>query len=71
MYGQIYKKRLIERYKNCIVNDIFLIDFEMKDFIELVMKGMVNFIKEQIVSENSNFGWENDVGYFGEVCFIV
>lgn len=43
----------------------------MKDFIELVMKGMVNFIKEQIVSENSNFGWENDVGYFGEVRFIV
>lgn len=43
----------------------------MKDFIKLVMKGLVNFIKEQIVSENSIFGCENDVGYFGEVCFIV
>lgn len=43
----------------------------MKDFIILVMKGLVKFFKEQRVSENCNFGWENDVGYFGEVCFIV
>lgn len=43
----------------------------MKDFIKLAMKGLANFTKEQIVSENSTFGRENDAGYFGEVRLIV
>lgn len=70
-FGQIYKKRLTERYKNCIANDTPPTDSEMKDFIKLAMKGLANFTKEQIVSENSTFGRENDAGYFGEVRLIV
>lgn len=35
------------------------------------MKGIEIFFEEQIKSENVYSGWENDVGYFGEVCFIV
>lgn len=70
-YGQIYKKRLTERYKNCLANEARPTDKEMKDFIILAMKGLANFSKEQRVSENCNFGRENDAGYFGEVRLIV
>lgn len=70
-YGQIYKKRLTERYKNCLANDAPPTDSEMKDFIKLAMTGLTHFSKEQEVSENCNFGRDNDAGYFGEVRLIV
>lgn len=70
-YGQIYKKRLTERYKNCLANDAPPTDSEMKDFIKLAMTGLAHFSKEQGVSENCNFGRDNDAGYFGEVRLIV
>lgn len=43
----------------------------MKDFIKLAMTGLAHFSKEQKVSENCNFGRDNDAGYFGEVRLIV
>lgn len=43
----------------------------MKDFIKLAMTGLTHFSKEQEVSENCNFGRDNDAGYFGEVRLIV
>lgn len=70
-YGQIYKKRLTERYKNCLANDAPPTDSEMKDFIKLAMTGLSHFSKEQEISENCNFGRDNDAGYFGEVRLIV
>lgn len=70
-YGQIYKKRLAERYKECLANDERPSDSEMNDFVQIAMKGIEHFSVAQTKSENSYSGRENDAGYFGEVRLIV
>eukprot|EP00105_Crassostrea_gigas_P041321 XP_019925469.1 PREDICTED: sterile alpha motif domain-containing protein 9-like [Crassostrea gigas] len=70
-YGQIYKKRLAERYKECLANDERPTDCEMNDFVQIAMKGIEKFSVVQTKSENSYSGRENDAGYFGEVRLIV
>ena len=70
-YGQIYKKRLTNKYKNCLEEGVSPTDEEIKDLVNVAIKGIDKFSKEQTVSENSHFGRENDAGYFGEVRLIV
>ena len=70
-YGQIYKKRLTDTYKSCLETVVNPSPDEMKNIVELAMKGIDKFSREQVVSENSRFGRENDAGYFGEVRLIV
>jgi hypothetical protein len=70
-YGQIYKRRLTDKYKEYIADSAIPTDSDIKEILKLAMKGIEKFSKEQRVSEKSHFGRENDAGYFGEVRLIV
>uniref|UniRef100_A0A8W8JSG5 Sterile alpha motif domain-containing protein 9-like n=1 Tax=Magallana gigas TaxID=29159 RepID=A0A8W8JSG5_MAGGI len=70
-YGQIFKKRLAERYKEYLANEKRPTDSEMNEFVQIAMKGIEKFSEEQTKSENANSGRENDAGYYGEVRLIV
>ncbi|XP_056004003.1 sterile alpha motif domain-containing protein 9-like isoform X2 [Ostrea edulis] len=70
-YGQIYKRRLTDKYKEYIADSEAPNDVEIQEILKLAMKGIEKFSKEQRVSEKSHFGRENDAGYFGEVRLIV
>lgn len=70
-YGQIFKKRLAERYKKYLANDERPTGSEMNEFVQIAMKGIETFSEEQTKSENAYSGRENDAGYFGEVRLIV
>lgn len=70
-YGQIYKKRLTEKYKSWLADGDRPTVEDILETIKLAMKGIDKFSQEQVVSEKTLFGRENDAGYFGEVRLIV
>ncbi|XP_062607800.1 sterile alpha motif domain-containing protein 9-like, partial [Saccostrea cucullata] len=70
-YGQIYLKRLADIYESCLQDKRFLTTKEIQDVVEIAVKGMSYFEKEQFVSEREQFATDNDAGYFAELKTIV
>ncbi|XP_060084570.1 sterile alpha motif domain-containing protein 9-like [Ylistrum balloti] len=70
-YGQIFKNQLLEKYKTCMITDEVMTEDDTCDIIQVAMKGIEKFHREQIESEHDKHASQNDAGYFGEVRLII
>ncbi|OWF34791.1 sterile alpha motif domain-containing protein 9-like [Mizuhopecten yessoensis] len=70
-YGQIFKTQLFEKYKTCMLTDDVLSVNDTCDIIQVAMKGIEKFHREQVESEHDKHASQNDAGYFGEVRLII
>jgi hypothetical protein len=68
-YGQIYFKRLADVYERCLQDETLLTQDEIKSVVNIALKGISHFEKEQLLSEREQS--DNDAGYFGELKTIV
>ncbi|XP_033754956.1 sterile alpha motif domain-containing protein 9-like [Pecten maximus] len=69
-YGQVFKAQVLDRYESCILNEALSIE-DTCHIIQVAMKGIEKFHKEQNQSEHDSQAAPNDPGYFGEVKLII
>ncbi|OWF34788.1 Sterile alpha motif domain-containing protein 9-like [Mizuhopecten yessoensis] len=69
-YGQIFKAQVFDRYESCITNEALSVE-DTSHIIQVAMKGIEKFHKEQDQGEHDKKTSPNDPGYFGEVQLII
>ncbi|XP_033729233.1 sterile alpha motif domain-containing protein 9-like [Pecten maximus] len=69
-YGQVFKAQVFDQYESCITNQALSLE-DTCNIIQVAMKGIEKFHKEQDQSQHDNKTSPNDPGYFGEVQLII